>query len=316
VVDVQALCQFSDGDVIHVRQARAAGHQRRHAPQGRLLGACHPQPVLLLPAFGDITRTAEQHPVIEDHVPFQPSHPAVTAQASVLELRGAVGSRHGRERGRRDLPIIGVDELDQWTGRQFRGRVPERSLESGIDPGHALGVADEQQIRGDGEETFQLAAAGFQLGGHAFAVARGGQQCLQRRHHPMRPPHGRRGQTLGNQQSAGLVRTVEQRDGQLLIAGRGVSDGQRRPVQPEYIGEAPAGVLERGAQSGRTQHDSCQVGGQVCLAAPLLSFGGTQTRLADKRIGEECQCEEDRQRGSETVLTLEMEVGVHGGAGQ
>lgn len=211
-------------------------------------------------------------------------------------------------------------KFDERTRDEFGRRVTQGPLERRVDAreprGATLAHAHEQQIGRDGEESFQLPAAGLQLCGDAFPIARCGQQRLQRRHHSMHTPHRGDRNVFLYQQRSGVLGSVAQTDRHLIAARVGATDRQGRVGQPEDVGQALPRVVESRTQCGCPQHHARQIRGQIGLQAPLLGFGSAQPGLSHKAIGQERQSQEYREGGCEAVSTLEMEIGVHGGAGQ
>ena len=98
--------------------------KRRYSAQRCLL-------LLAAPLLGDVARDRAGEPFLRYRAsgPLEPSEGAVGADVAVLEPDQFCTARLRGERLRRELTVIGVDELDERTRREFGARCNQASAQ-------------------------------------------------------------------------------------------------------------------------------------------------------------------------------------------
>ena len=203
-VRLQQVPELHRHGVEHGSRRRPVSDQCRDAPQRGLLGGEQAQLVaaqlqlafrgaqLLLraPAIGHVTRRRVDHALLGPRAPLEPARRAVAAHVAVLEAPDILPAGKPREGVTRGVPVVRMDEVEEWTRQQLVAAVAERPLERRVHAREvAGGVRDAQEVEGEVEDALGLAL------GSAPARHRAGDQGHDQREGP-RPAQRQPGQEL------------------------------------------------------------------------------------------------------------------------
>jgi hypothetical protein len=144
-----------------------------------LLGALHltgvpPERVLGALAIGDVASGRVDQPLVRvgRGIPLEPLARAVLRQVPVLEIADVLAAHESRHRGLGPLPIVRMDELEEWRAPELRLGVTQHLLPGRVQP-------DEEAVEaGDAEEVERQREEAVQLLGHPLALReRGNLSC-------------------------------------------------------------------------------------------------------------------------------------------